>query len=125
METVEEIEALYDKLKITHQTKEIFVKRWFDEEFDAKQAIKFYESMYISYKKMLEDMFKNRASFPPGDEFTEWYKNELREGKNSAEAHLKDAHEIYKYFKEGLNHPALYRDSEYTHRRKNKDIHSK
>jgi hypothetical protein len=77
------------------------------EEF-LKHLIKFTEERYISYKKMLEDLFKNKDIFPPGDEFTEWYKELLREGKNREEGDLKELRLEMEYHRQGLNPPFCY-----------------
>lgn len=78
------------------------------QEVFLKHLIKFTEERYISYKKMLEDVFKDKVSFPPGDEFTEWYKELLREGKNREEGLLKDLREEIEYFRQGMNPPFCY-----------------
>ena len=77
------------------------------EEF-LKHLIKFTEERYISYKKMLEDLFKDKENFPPGDEFTEWYKELLREGKNREEGCLKELRIEMEHFRQGLNPPYCY-----------------
>lgn len=77
------------------------------EEF-LKHLIKFTEERYISYKKMLEDMFKDKVSFPPGDEFTEWYKELLREGKNREEGCLKELRIEMEHCRQGMNPPYCY-----------------
>ena len=58
------------------------------EEF-LKELVRSEEDRYISYKKMLEDTFKHKESFPAGDELSEWYKELLREGKNSSRHFLR------------------------------------
>lgn len=77
------------------------------EEF-LKHLIKFTEERYISYKKMLEDIFKEKNAFPPGDEFTEWYKELLREGKNREEGLLKELRLEMEHHRHGLNPPCFY-----------------
>jgi hypothetical protein len=73
-----------------------------------RHLIRFAEERYISYKNMLESMFKNKDSFPPGDEFTEWYKELLREGKNREEGFLKELRMEMEYFRQGMNPPYCY-----------------
>lgn len=78
-----------------------------EDEF-LKHLIRFTEDRYISYKKMLEDMFKDKATFVPGDPFTEWYKELLREGKNREENLLKDLREEIEHCRHGINPPFCY-----------------
>jgi len=62
-----------------------------------KHYIKFTEERYISYKKLLEEVYKDKETFPPGDEFVIWFKEHLREMKNSEESSLKKLHLELKY----------------------------
>lgn len=73
-----------------------------------KEFVRSTEERYISYKKMLEDMFKHKDSFPQGDELTEWYKELLRDGKNRAESDLKTLREELTDYRQGLNPPFCY-----------------
>lgn len=75
-----------------------------------KHLIKFTEERYISYKKMLENIFKDKENFPIGDEFTEWYKESLRESKNREETSLKELHLELEHHRHGLNPPYCYPD---------------
>lgn len=77
------------------------------EEF-LKELVRSEEDRYISYKKMLEDTFKHKESFPAGDELSEWYKELLREGKNSSESRLKYLREELTDYRQGLNPAFLY-----------------
>ena len=78
------------------------------EEDRLKHYIRFTEERYISYKKMLEDIFKDKINYPPGDEFVDWYKEHLREEKNKAEGSLKQLHTEIMHVKQGMNPPACY-----------------
>jgi hypothetical protein len=78
-----------------------------DEEF-LKYLIRFTEERYISYKNMLSDIFKDNENFPLTDEFTIWYKDDLRESKNREEGCLKDLRLEIEHFRQGLNSPYLY-----------------
>ena len=78
------------------------------EEERLRHCIKFTEERYISYKKMLEDLFKDKASFPPGDELVEWYKEFLRDGKNTEEKYLKELRLEMEHFRQGMNPPYCY-----------------
>lgn len=73
-----------------------------------KELVRQEEDRYISYKKMLEDTFKHKESFPAGDELSEWYKELLREGKNSSESTLKHLREELTDYRQGLNPAFLY-----------------
>lgn len=77
------------------------------EEF-LKELVRFEEERYISYKKMLEDTFKYKEIFPAGDELSDWYKELLREGKNSSESTLKHLREELTDYRQGLNPGFLY-----------------
>lgn len=76
-----------------------------------KHWIKFTEERYISYKQMLETLFKDKTVYEPGDwriEFTVWFKEHLREMKNHEEGNLKKLHIEYQHIKEGMNLPYCY-----------------
>ena len=77
------------------------------EEF-LKHCVRFTEERYIWYKKQLEWVFKDKEVWPPGEEFTEWYKELLREGKNREESDLKEIREELTYHRQGLNPPFCY-----------------
>jgi len=71
--------------------------------------IKASEDRNASYKKLLEDVHKDKVSFPSGDELVIWYREFLRERKNIEQKHLKDLVEEKTNHNEGLNQPFLYR----------------
>lgn len=73
-----------------------------------KELVRQEEDRYISYKKMLEDTFKHKESFPVGDELSEWYKELLREGKNSSESRLKHLREELTDYRQGMNPSFCY-----------------
>jgi hypothetical protein len=91
--------------------------QYINQEEHLKNLVRSYEERYISYKKLLEDIFKNKSFFPDGDEFVEWYKELLREGKNSSESSLKEFREELTDFRQGMNPPFCYT----SYKRKNKD----
>lgn len=78
------------------------------QEETLKYCIKNTEERYISYKKMLEDIFKDKTNFPIGDELVEWYKELLREGKNREEGSLKELHLEIVHLRQGMNPPFCY-----------------
>lgn len=83
------------------------------EEERLRHFIKFTEERYISYKKMLEDLFKDKTAYEPGSwqaEFKEWFKNDLREMKNREERDLKELHIEMEHCRHGLNPPWCYPD---------------
>jgi len=76
---------------------------------ELKELIFNTESRYISYKKMIEDVHKDKVSFPPDSEYVKWYKDMLRDGKNYEEGLLRRLIEEKKNEKEGLNPPYCYK----------------
>lgn len=55
---------------------------------ELKARIRSCEERFISYKKMLEDVHRDKKAFPPDDAFTIWFKDSLRESKNQEEGWL-------------------------------------
>ncbi len=78
------------------------------QEETLKYCIKNTEERYISYKKMLEGIFKDKVNFPIGDEFVDWYKELLREGKNEEEGYLKKLQLEITNLRQGMNPPFCY-----------------
>lgn len=74
-----------------------------------KGIIKNTEERYISYKKMLEDLFKNKAIFDPNESSVSWYKDFLRESKNYEESLLGKLRDEQQNHRQGLNPPFTYR----------------
>ena len=74
-----------------------------------RKLIKTTEERYLSYKKMLEYMFKDKISFPLNDINVEWYKELLRDGKNQEEGILKELRLELEYHRSGLNPPTFYK----------------
>ena len=73
-----------------------------------KCSIALLEGIAKDYKDMLQEFFKNHKSWISGgisEENIEWYKEFLREGKNSAESMLKDRVLEQQYLRGGLNPP--------------------
>ena len=75
---------------------------------ELKTLIKNTEERIFCYKKLLEDVFKNKINYST-DEFTIWYKTILRENKNFEEFILKSIIEEKTYEKDGLNPPFCYK----------------
>lgn len=73
-----------------------------------KNLIRVTEERYISYKKMLEDIFKDRNSFPATDEFVIWFKEYLREQKNYEEGKLKELRLEMEHYRSRMNPPYMY-----------------
>lgn len=78
------------------------------EEFSLKRLIKNSEERVIIYKKLIEEVYKNKDKFPPQDEFIVWYKQDLRENLNSEQKWLKQLILQRTHEKEGLNPPGCY-----------------
>jgi len=66
------------------------------------------EQRFISYKKLLEEVSRDKFNYPPNNEFVIWYKSHLRECKNSEELSLKKMVKDKTYENEGLNPPSFY-----------------
>lgn len=77
-------------------------------EDQLRELVRNAEYRYISYKQMLDDLFRGKSNFIVGDELIEWYKELLREGKNTAESDLKTLREELTDFRQGLNPSFLY-----------------
>lgn len=80
------------------------------EEERLKHFIKFTEERYIWYKKQLEWVFKDKETWPPDDEITIWYREDLRFMKNKEEGDLKELRIEMEHCREGLNPPWCYPD---------------
>lgn len=78
-----------------------------EEEF-LKHLIRFTEERYIWYKKQIEELHKSKDVWPPADEFTIWYKEELRWRKNYEESSLKELQIEMTHCKQGMNPPFCY-----------------
>ncbi len=76
---------------------------------ELKLMIKNSEERNDSYKKLLENVYKDKVSFPADDELVIWYKSWLRDNKNSEQGWLKDLVEEKTNHNEGLNPPFCYR----------------
>jgi len=65
---------------------------------ELKARIRNCEERFISYKKMLEDVHRDKAAFPPDDPFVIWHKDSLRESKNQEEKWLDRLREERTYY---------------------------
>ncbi len=77
-------------------------------EMELKTLIKNAERRLYDIKKMLEEIHKDKTSFPPQDELVVWFKTHLRDVKNSEQTRLKDLVEERTNENEGLNPPWFY-----------------
>ncbi len=77
-------------------------------ELDLKQLIRNSEERFISYKKLLEEVFKDKINFPLEDKLTIWYKEYLRESKSNEENYLKKLIKEKEYLNQQLNSPFLH-----------------
>lgn len=68
---------------------------------NLKQLVKNAEERIVSWKALLADCHKSKID-------SEWYKEMLRDGKNSDEMSLKNMREELTYFNQGLNPPFCY-----------------
>lgn len=71
-----------------------------------KYLIKNTEARYIDYTKMLADLFKNKDLYA-GEHF-DWYKDTLRDNKNSEEKALKSLRLELEHLRHGMNPPFCY-----------------
>lgn len=73
-----------------------------------KHRIRFSEAWCIWYKKIIEEIYQYKKTWPSNDEFVIWYKNYLREGKNREESKLKELRLEIEHLRQGLNPPSFY-----------------
>lgn len=81
-----------------------------EEEF-LKKLIRTTEERYIWYKKEIENLYKNKEAYEPGDwriEFLAWFKDHLREMKNYEESRLKELRIDIEHCRAGMNPPYMY-----------------
>lgn len=76
---------------------------------ELKQLIQKSEARFVSYKKLIEEVYKDKINFPPDDEFIIWYKNFLRDNKNDEEIWLKKLIKEKTHENEGINPPYCYK----------------
>jgi hypothetical protein len=76
-------------------------------EQELKRRVIFYETTFISYKKMLEEFHKNCKNVIK--EEWEWYREILVEGRNESKNQLAHAVDELRNFREGLNPLFLYK----------------
>jgi hypothetical protein len=74
-----------------------------------KKLVRNAEERYIWYKKEVENVYKDKVSFPPDEELVIWYKQHLREMKTVEEGWMKENIKTLNYLKEGLDYPFLYK----------------
>ncbi len=79
------------------------------------------EERFISYKKMLEGVHRDKDVFPPDDPFTITYKEDLRDSKNSEEINLKRLREEKTYYPSS---PPWLDEMAMTARKKKRDVQS-
>lgn len=66
------------------------------------------EIRHTNYKKLLEEINRDKVNFPPADELVAWYKELVRDFKNSNEKWLKKLVTERAYENQGLNPPNYY-----------------
>jgi len=66
------------------------------------------EKRLIYYKKLLEEVHRDKITWPPDDEFVKWFKDFLRDNKNEEEQLLKKYRKEMTYANQGLNPPRFY-----------------
>jgi len=76
---------------------------------ELKILIKNSEERFISYKKLLEELNKNKNIFIVDDKFVIWYKNFVRDCKNDEQIWLKKLIKEKTHENEGLNPISCYK----------------
>ena len=89
-------------------TNKNFLKHIF-KKMELKTLIKNTEDRVTSYKELIEMVSCDKLTFNPNDELVIWYKQHLREEKNSNQIWLKKLVEEKTHENQGLNPPYLYR----------------
>lgn len=77
-----------------------------------KCSIALLEGIFKDYKDQLQDFFKNHKTWianGASEETIEWFKDYMRENKNSVEAMLKERVAEQQYLRGGLNPPWVYK----------------
>ena len=80
-----------------------------EEEIYLKKRVALYESIFISYKKLLEEFHANKFRFHSESARFEWFRNVLTEGRNEAKIMLAHCQEELEYYRQGLNPPYIYK----------------
>lgn len=75
---------------------------------ELKTLIHHAETRFADYKKLLEDVSRDKAVFPPDNETVAWYKALIREQKNQEQSWLKKLVEEKRFENEGMNPPFCY-----------------
>ena len=91
-------------------------------EHELKRYIRNAEERFISYKKMLEGVHRDKEAFPPQEEWVIEYKDSLRDAKNQEESRLKDLIEEKTYYP-GIT-PAQFRKWSDKHMRESRMRHA-
>lgn len=76
-----------------------------------KKLIRCTEERYISYKKLLEGLYKDKEVYEPGNwriEHKIWFNEYLREQKNHEEGLLKGLRLEIEHHRSGMNPPYMY-----------------
>lgn len=76
-------------------------------EQELRKSVAFWETLFISYKKMLEEFHKNSKNVVK--EEWEWYREILVDGRNESKNMLAKVSEELRSFREGLNPPFMYK----------------
>ena len=74
-----------------------------------KMSISLLERLIKDYKGMLQDTFKTSKEWKCSEEDINWYKDLLRDNKNSLEVYHKEVVQEQSYIKNGLNPPFYYK----------------
>ena len=85
-------------MAITTDTEEIYLKK----------RVAFWETTFISYKKMLGDFHANHLRFHSHAIDWEWFRTILTEGRNEAKNTLAHCQEELQNYREGINPPYIY-----------------
>jgi hypothetical protein len=75
---------------------------------ELKELIKNSNERVTDYKNLLEEVYKDKITFPLDNDLVNWYKSFLRENKNLEQNLLKQLVKEKTFENEGLNPPFYY-----------------
>ena len=78
-------------------------------EYDLSKSIRNYEGYLKDTKALLEEVSRDKITFPPTSEHTIWFRQHLREFKNEVESTLKELILEKTYENQGMNPPYCYK----------------
>lgn len=77
-------------------------------EIFLKKRVALHETIFISYKKLLEEFHANKLKFHSHTADWEWYRTILTEGRNEAKNLMARCQEELQNYREGIDPPYIY-----------------